>query len=119
MQEVDPNSDAEPAIKTPPAPQAAVAPSYGANNQDDGFLKQTLMENQELLLGIRRSLRISMFFNVLRFFIILIPLIIALIYLPPLIENILSMLHSITSIGDNIQLPQGFDFSQFQGLFER
>lgn len=89
--------------------------------------QRELIEKQGAMLkSIRRSLRVSGIMSLLRMLIILIPLIIAAIYLPPLIRNWVGMFSDYQSaFRESTTFPQGIDVQQVQdllqksGLFER
>lgn len=82
-------------------------------------IKKKLDEQMTVLVSIRRATRIGAIFNVLRFLIILIPFILAVIYLPPLIDDYSKSIQSSIFGEGEISLPQSFDLNDFQQFFER
>lgn len=82
-------------------------------------IKKKLDEQMAVLVSIRRATRIGTVFNVLRFLLILIPLILAVIYLPPLVDGYSKSIQSSIFGEGDISLPQSFDLNEFQQLFER
>lgn len=81
--------------------------------------RELILNNNDMLRSIRRNSRISATLNVLRFVIILVPLVLALIYLPKIVEDYVGLFTSVDQVGDSLNIPQGFDFSAIQELLER
>lgn len=81
--------------------------------------RELILNNNDMLRSIRRNSRISATLNVLRFVIILVPLVLALIYLPKIVEDYVGLFTSVDEVGDSLNIPQGFNFSAIQELLER
>lgn len=81
-------------------------------------IKQLIAENKKLLKSIQRSMRIGAFFSFLRFVVILVPFILAAVYLPPLWKDYQQSLED-AFMGESIRLPQGFDISDLEQYIER
>ncbi len=81
--------------------------------------RELILTNHDMLRSIRRNSRISMVLNGLRFLVILVPIVLALIYLPRIVGDYLDLFASVDEVGGALDLPQGFDFSSIQGLLER
>ena len=82
-------------------------------------IKKKLDEQMTVLVSIRRATRIGVIFNVLRFLLILIPLILAVVYLPSFIDDYSKSIQSSIFGEGEISLPQSFDLNDFQQFFER
>lgn len=80
--------------------------------------RMILQQHQEMLEKMQRAAKWGFIMNVLRFLLILIPFIIAFIYLPPLIQNALEAFYS--GSGETMfQLPKGLDLGELAPFFER
>lgn len=83
-----------------------------------------LRENHKMLKSIQRNARISTALNAIRLLIIVIPVILAFIFLPPLYREYKSdyeqAVESLTGGSEQgFELPQGFDISDIQQFLER
>lgn len=81
--------------------------------------KELLVNNYDMLKSIRRTARISAMINMVRLLIIIIPLILAIVYLPSIIREYSSVLDAYTSFDSGYPLPKGLDLEAIQSLIER
>lgn len=81
--------------------------------------RELILNNYDMLRSIRRNARISATLNVLRFVVILVPLVLALIYLPKIVGDYVGLFASVDEAGGALNIPQGFDFSLIQEFLER
>jgi len=84
--------------------------------EDD--LRAMIEENTKMLKSIQRSQRIGALFSFLRFLIILIPFILAAVYLPGLVDEYRQS-YEDSLLGESIRLPQGFEIGDLQEYLER
>ncbi len=80
--------------------------------------RQMLMELSQAVKKIERASRWGFVMNMLRLVIILIPLILAVLYLPPLVERLLETI-SPAEMTDRLRLPAEIDIDRLRDLFER
>ena len=81
--------------------------------------RKLIEENHQMLRGLRRSLRVTSTLSVIRLLLVLIPLILALVFLPPLIKQwtgIIREYQDTFSVQGNI--PGGFDINKIQDLLQ-
>jgi hypothetical protein len=83
--------------------------------------RSLLEENRELLNTIHRTLRLSTAFSVFRTLIWLVPLILGLIYLPPLLREVVQSWQSVfeSTDGGSVDFPKGLDIKSLQELLQR
>ncbi len=81
-------------------------------------LRTMIETNTKMLKSIQRTSRISAFFSFLRFLLILIPFILAAIYLPTLIDEYRQS-YEDSLFGESVRLPQGFEIGDLQQYLER
>jgi hypothetical protein len=81
--------------------------------------QQAVKENHRLLRSLRRGMRFMEFMNALRLLILLVPIILASVYLPPLIRDTLQFFQAAQRSLEPGSYPQGFDLNALQQLFER
>lgn len=81
-------------------------------------IRRLVEENKHDLKQIRRTLKVSAFFSFLRWLLILVPLILAAIYLPALVSDFKDSTNQFTQGDSGGNLPQGFSVDQIQGLLQ-
>lgn len=118
MQEINPESPAEQvhgASEHRRTDQAALS-------REIASMHRMLEAQDKTLRSIRRSMHVSTVLSLLRFLIFLVPLILALIFLPPFIEEMLGTLQAFQGEADNqygLTLPKGLDLQQLEQLFRQ
>jgi len=80
--------------------------------------REIIEEHTKVLRSIKRSMKISAVFSVLKFLVIAVPLIIALIYLPPLFKEFMASFQDLQTNAQNLGIPAGFDFTELQDLIQ-
>jgi len=81
--------------------------------------RKLIDENHTMLRKIHRSMQIASVFAVVRLLLVLIPLILALIFLPPFIKQwtgIINEYQDVFSVQGTV--PKGFDINKIQDLLQ-
>ncbi len=115
MQEINPES----AVAHPPAAVPHTTPDHSALSREVAEMRALLDSQGKMLRSIRRSLRLSTILSYVRFFLFLIPFILAIIFLPPVIEQFMQTLDAFRGEGDSqygLTLPKGLDIKQLDEL---
>lgn len=92
--------------------------SQGELEREVKMLREMVRQNHELLQSMRRQMRISSVFSVLRLVILLIPLILALIYLPPFLREAFQYYKDFTSTPGLLNTNGGLDLTEWQNLLQ-
>lgn len=81
--------------------------------------RKLIEESHHMLRAMRRSMRLTSILSIVRLLLILIPLILALVFLPPLIKQwtgVIREYQDTFSVQGNI--PAGFDINKIQDLLQ-
>ncbi len=81
--------------------------------------RKLIEENHHMLRSMRRSLHVTTILSMIRLLLLLIPLILALVFLPPLIKQwtgVIREYQDTFSVQGNI--PTGFDINKIQDLLQ-
>lgn len=89
--------------------------------------RKMIEENHHLLVSMRRAMRVSVVFTVLKILLFLVPLVLAAVFLPPYIREWLETVRSYQNVisGSPDGQLQGLDIDQLRqllqktGMFER
>lgn len=82
--------------------------------------RKLLEQNNSVIRSVQRILRFSAAFSLFRTLLLLIPLILGLIYLPPLLRGAMeSWQEVLEGSGSSLELPKGLDIKSLQELLQR
>lgn len=109
---------------TPPSPEHAPGGDLQQLQGQIKLLQELVYQNHEQLASIRRQMRIATVFGFLRLLIIVVPLIIAAIYLPPFVREAINYYSQFTQISagpgnTKLQVTDLQDLLQSAGLFQQ